>query len=152
MDWVSLVAQRLKHLPGMRETWVRSLGREDPLEKEMATHSSTLAWRIPWRKEPSRPQSMGSHDNINNWLKKTNGELEKNLIIEEFNEELRELEYYLSSCCEQSSLMYAKTSKTIKRNRMLANLQSISPKVNNYSDFYHVSTNLLLFFPPDHEV
>ena len=43
----SLVAQRLKRLPAMRETWVRSLGREDPLEKEMATHSSNLAWRIP---------------------------------------------------------------------------------------------------------
>ena len=50
--WASLVAQRLKHLPGMWETWVRFLGREDPLEKEMATHSSTLAWRIPWREEP----------------------------------------------------------------------------------------------------
>ena len=44
----SLVAQRLKHLPAMRETWVRSLGWEDPLEKEMATHPSILAWRIPW--------------------------------------------------------------------------------------------------------
>ena len=56
----SLVAQRLKHLPAMQETWVQSLGREDPLEKEMATHSSTLAWRIPWREEPGRLQSMGS--------------------------------------------------------------------------------------------
>ena len=56
----SLVAQRLKHLPAMRETWVQSLGQEDPLEKEMATHSSILAWRIPWREEPSRLQSMGS--------------------------------------------------------------------------------------------
>ena len=46
--WASLVAQRLKRLPAMRETWVRSLGQEDPLEKEMATHSSILAWRIPW--------------------------------------------------------------------------------------------------------
>ena len=55
-----LVAQRLKHLPGMRETRVRSLGQEDPLEKEMATHSSTLAWRIPWREEPGTLQSMGS--------------------------------------------------------------------------------------------
>ena len=45
--WASLVAQRLKRLPGMQETQVRSLSREDPLEKEMATHSSTLAWRIP---------------------------------------------------------------------------------------------------------
>ena len=48
----SLVAQRLKRLPTMQETWVRSLGQEDPLEKEMATHSSTLAWRIPWTEEP----------------------------------------------------------------------------------------------------
>ena len=56
----SLVAQRLKHLPGMQETWVQSLGREDPLEKEMATYSSSLAWRIPWGEEPGRLQSMGS--------------------------------------------------------------------------------------------
>ena len=56
----SLVAQRLKRLPGMRETRVRSLGQEDPLEKEMATHPSTLAWRIPRREEPGRLQSMGS--------------------------------------------------------------------------------------------
>ena len=56
----SLVAQMVKRLPAMLETRVRSLGREDPLEKEMATHSSTLAWRIPWREEPGRLQSMGS--------------------------------------------------------------------------------------------
>ena len=55
----SLVAQSLKRLPGMWETRVRSLGWEDSLEKEMATHSSTLAWRIPWREEPGRLQSMG---------------------------------------------------------------------------------------------
>ena len=55
-----LVAQRLKRLPGMRETGVRSLGQEDPLEKEMATYSSTVAWKIPWREEPGRLQSMGS--------------------------------------------------------------------------------------------
>ena len=56
----SLVAQRLKRLPAMKETWVRSLGREDPLEKEMATHSSILAWRIPWTEEPGGLQSTGS--------------------------------------------------------------------------------------------
>ena len=55
----SLVAQRLKRLPAMWETWVRSLGWEDPLEKEMATHSSILAWRIPWMEEPGGLQSMG---------------------------------------------------------------------------------------------
>ena len=54
------MAQTVKHLPTMRETWVRSLGREDPLEKAMATHSSTLAWKIPWTEEPGRLQSMGS--------------------------------------------------------------------------------------------
>ena len=48
----SLVVQRLKQLPAMRETWVQSLGWEDPLEKEMATHSSILAWRIQWMEEP----------------------------------------------------------------------------------------------------
>ena len=53
------MAQRLKRLPTMRETWVQSLGREDPLDKEMATHSSTLAWKIPWTEEPGRLQSMG---------------------------------------------------------------------------------------------
>ena len=56
----SLVAQVVKRLPTMRETWVQSLGREDPLEKEMATHSSILAWRIPWTEEPGRLQSTGS--------------------------------------------------------------------------------------------
>ena len=48
----SLVAQMVKHLPTMRETWLQSLGREDLLEKEMATHSSILAWKIPWMEEP----------------------------------------------------------------------------------------------------
>ena len=56
----SLVAQRLKRLPEMQETWARSLGREDPLEKEMATHSSILAWRIPRTEEPGGLQSTGS--------------------------------------------------------------------------------------------
>ena len=56
----SLVAQRLKRLPPMQETRVRSLGWEDPLEKEMATHASILAWRIPWTEEPGGLQSMGS--------------------------------------------------------------------------------------------
>ena len=55
----SLVAQMVKRLPAMRETWVLSLGREDPLEKEMATHSNTLAWKIPWMEEPDRLQFMG---------------------------------------------------------------------------------------------
>ena len=54
------MAQRLKHLPATQETQVRSLGREDPLEKEMATHSSILAWKIPWMEEPGRLQSTGS--------------------------------------------------------------------------------------------
>ena len=58
----SLVAERLKHLPAMQETWVRSLDRGDPLEKEMATHSSTLAWRIPWREEPGSPWGCKESD------------------------------------------------------------------------------------------
>ena len=54
------MAQRLKRLPAMRETWVQSLGREDPLEKEMAPHSNILAWRIPWKEEPGGLQFTGS--------------------------------------------------------------------------------------------
>ena len=60
------VAQMVKHLPTMQETQVQSLGREDPLEKEMATHSSTLAWKIPWTEEPRRLQSMGSQRDRHN--------------------------------------------------------------------------------------
>ena len=56
----ALVTQMVKNLPAMRETWVPSLGREDPLEKEMVTHSSILAWRIPWMEKPGRLQSTGS--------------------------------------------------------------------------------------------
>ena len=56
----SLVAQRLKRPPAMRETWVRSVGQEDSMEKEMATHSSILAWRTPWMEEPGRLQFTGS--------------------------------------------------------------------------------------------
>ena len=57
--WTSLVAQTVKRLSTMRETWVPSLGREDLLEKEMAIHYSTIAWKIPWTEEPGRLQSMG---------------------------------------------------------------------------------------------
>ena len=56
----SLMAQMVKRLPAMRETQVQSLGWEDPLEKEMATHSSILAWKIPWTEETGRPQTIGS--------------------------------------------------------------------------------------------
>ena len=63
----SLVAQTVKRLPVKPETWIWSLGREDPLEKEMATHSSTLAWKIPWMEEPSRLQSIGSQRVGHDW-------------------------------------------------------------------------------------
>ena len=54
------MAQRVKRLPTIQETQIQSLGQEDPLEEEMATHSSTLGWKIPWTEEPGRIQSMGS--------------------------------------------------------------------------------------------
>ena len=56
--WAPLVAQMVKRLPAKQETRIQSLDREDPQEKEMANHSSTLAWKIPWTEEPGRPQSM----------------------------------------------------------------------------------------------
>ena len=64
---LAMLAQRLKHLPAMRDTWVWSLDWEDPLEKEMATHSSILAWRIPWTEEPDGLQPMGSQRVGHNW-------------------------------------------------------------------------------------
>ena len=60
MFQASLLDQTVKRLPAMQETQIRSLDWKDPLEKEIATHSSTLAWKIPWTEEPSRLQSMGS--------------------------------------------------------------------------------------------
>ena len=65
--WASLVAQRLKRLPPMQETQVRSLGWEDPLEKEMVTHSSIFAWRIPWTEKPGMLQSTGSQRVRRDW-------------------------------------------------------------------------------------
>ena len=66
--WASLVAQTVKNLPAMQETGVWSLGQEDPLEKEMATHSSVLAWRISWTEKPGRLQSMGSQRVRHDWV------------------------------------------------------------------------------------
>ena len=60
--WAPLIAQLVKNLPPMQETQVQSLGREDPLEKEMATRPGILAWRIPWTEEPGELQSTGSQE------------------------------------------------------------------------------------------
>ena len=70
-QWASPVAQMVKCLPAVQETWVQSLGWEDPLEKEMATHSSTPAWKILWMEEPGRLQSMGSQSQT--WLSNFTG-------------------------------------------------------------------------------
>ena len=59
-EWASLVAQRVKRLSAMQETWIRSLGGEDPLEKKMATHSSILAWKTPWMENPGGLQFIES--------------------------------------------------------------------------------------------
>ena len=64
MQWASLVAQPVKNLPAMQETWVQSLGREDPLEKEMAIHCSILAWENPWTEEPGGQQSRVTKNQI----------------------------------------------------------------------------------------
>ena len=68
VHWASLVAQSVKNLPAVQKTKVWSLGQEDPLEKEMTTHSSVLAWRILWTEEPGGLQSMGSQRVRHNWL------------------------------------------------------------------------------------
>ena len=69
--WASLVAQKVKNLPAMWETWIWTLDQENPLEKEMATLSSILAWKIPWREKPDGPQSMGSQRVRHGWAPDT---------------------------------------------------------------------------------
>ena len=66
-DGVSPVVQSVKHLPALREAWVQFLGLEDPLEKEKATHSHILAWRIPWIEEPGSLQFTGSQESDTTW-------------------------------------------------------------------------------------
>ena len=79
--WASLVAQMVKCLPTMRETQVQSLGREDLLEKEMATHSRILAWKIPWMEEPVRLQSMGSQRVGHEWATSLSLSMRSSLIL-----------------------------------------------------------------------
>ena len=75
------IAQMVKNLPAMQETWVQSLGQEKPLEKEMATHSTILAWRIPRIKEPGGLQSMGHKESdMTEWLTHTHPTLDKLLL------------------------------------------------------------------------
>ena len=71
VKWGFLVAQRVKNLPATQETQVQFLVQEDPLKKGMATHSSTLAWRIPWTEEPDGLQSVGSQRVRHNWVTST---------------------------------------------------------------------------------
>ena len=65
IDWASLMGQMVKNLPAVWETWIGSLHQEDPLEEEMATHSSILAWKIPWTEKPGGLQSMGPQTSHN---------------------------------------------------------------------------------------
>ena len=69
--WASLVAQMINNLPAVQETWIRSLGQKDPLEKGMSTHSSILAWRIPWTEEPGELQSLGLQKVRHDWVTNT---------------------------------------------------------------------------------
>ena len=70
-QWASQAAQMVNNLSAMWETWVQFLSQEDPLEKDMATHCSILAWNIPWTEEPGRLQSMGSQRVRHNWVTNT---------------------------------------------------------------------------------
>ena len=79
--WASLVAQSVKNLPAVQETQVRSLGREDPLEKEMSTHSRILAWKIPWTEETGGLQSTGSQRVGHDWVTNTYLLMAKWLVV-----------------------------------------------------------------------
>ena len=100
---VSLVAQRLMCLPAVRETQVWFLGREDPLEKEMATHSSILAWRIPWREETGRLQSMG--------LQRVGYDRATSLSLSYFYSNISPLSFWWSEACFLEEIMDTKFSE-----------------------------------------
>ena len=89
ISWISLVAQMVKNLPSVPETWVWSLGQEDPLEKGMATHSSILAWRIPWTEEPGGLQSMGNHKEM---------DMTKRLSHTHYNPMLQDVSFGMGLC------------------------------------------------------
>ena len=95
LNWTELVAQMVKNPPAMWETWVRSLGWEDPLEEDMATHSSILAWRIPWTEEPGELQSIGSERVGHDWATFT-GSVKLTHEINHYN--------YWGSICHISSI------------------------------------------------
>ena len=103
----SLVAQMVKHLPAMQETWVRFLGWEDPLEKEMAIHSSTLAWKIPWTEEPERTQSTDSQRVGHDWANLFKLKKKKRKEICLFKKFLFvELQCCVNYCCTAKWLSY----------------------------------------------
>ena len=113
---VSLVAQTVKNLPAMQETKVQSLGQEDPLEKDMATHSSILAWRIPWTKEPGRLQFMGSQRLRHNWDTNTWGFGRWEKGIENLCSPL--IMYFLDKMCLNRTL-YSRTLGVRKQQEVL---------------------------------
>ena len=90
-SWASLVAQLVKNLPAMQETWVQSLGWEDPLQKGMSTHSSSLPWRIPWTEEPGRLQTMASQRVRYNWATNTSYTPTTALFLNQNATEIKEI-------------------------------------------------------------
>ena len=136
----------VKRLPTMRETWVRSLGQEDPLEKEMATHSSFLAWKIPWMEELGRLQSMGSQRVGHNWAishmglhKKTNVILRKLVSYTLINKNRNKLYLILS--------LYLETATTVVTVRCLypkSTSQVKKSAVQSFSQVGHVKISIWL--------
>ena len=112
-----LLDQRLKRLPAMRETWVRSLSWEAPLEKEMATHSSILAWRILWREEPSRLQSTGSQRVGHNWATSLSFRLHHRIANQIINTltEIKTGYIWLFNCIPDTYFYFYRTTTTTNR-------------------------------------
>ena len=119
------MAQMVKHLSTMWDTYVWSLGREDPLEKEMAIHSSTVAWKIPWTEEPGRLQSMRSQRVRHNWATKT-------------------CTFTHSLWC--SKLSIADLNLPIE-NRLFVLINSVSPVSSDLSRLYFYNLHVLVYTP-----
>ena len=131
-----MVVQKVKHLPAMWKIHVRYLGWEDPLEKEMATHSSTLAWKIPWTEEPGGLQSMGSQTVGHDWA----------TSLSFFPSKTKNYTVLLMRKYEEVKLVFKYWDlNTLKFNHIFTSKSSLEivPEINCMKDFFLVNVKIL---------
>ena len=137
--WASLVAQLVKNPPAVQETWVQSLGWEDPLERGKATHFSDLAWRIPWTEEPGGLQSTGLQRVRHDWATKPWPALSTYMWIDDYSKidssSYSFLQWFITECCTRFLILHSKILSFIhptwnSLHLLTPNSQPIPPSLN----------------------